>query len=159
VTTGSIVGVSVAVTVSSSVSVGLAVGSAVDVGGSVGISVDATAAVGVTVGVPAVNESHVLCNVDGPFDTRSTGTGDAFLPAYDDLLSSTGEGMTAELAARFGIDVRDRGCGRTVCRSSRVGSSGIWCCRGGRGSGEPMGAVSGEVGGGDRLRQAGDRLE
>ncbi len=35
--------------------------------------------------------------------------GDAFLSAYDELLSSTGEGMTAELAARFGIDIRDRG--------------------------------------------------
>jgi len=35
--------------------------------------------------------------------------GDAFLPAYDELLSSTGEGMTADLAARFGIDIRDRG--------------------------------------------------
>lgn len=35
--------------------------------------------------------------------------GDAFLPAYDDLLSSTGETGSAELAARFGIDIRDRG--------------------------------------------------
>ncbi len=35
--------------------------------------------------------------------------GDAFLPAYDDLLSSTGEARSAELAARFGIDIRDRG--------------------------------------------------
>jgi oligoendopeptidase F len=35
--------------------------------------------------------------------------GRAFLPAYDDLLSSTGEGTSAELAARFGIDIRDRG--------------------------------------------------
>jgi oligoendopeptidase F len=34
--------------------------------------------------------------------------GDAFLPAYDDLLSSTGEARSAELAARFGIDIRDR---------------------------------------------------
>jgi oligoendopeptidase F len=35
--------------------------------------------------------------------------GDAFLPAYDDLLSSTGEARSADLAARFGIDIRDRG--------------------------------------------------
>jgi pepF/M3 family oligoendopeptidase len=35
--------------------------------------------------------------------------GEAFLPKYDDLLSSTGEGTSAELAARFGIDIRDRG--------------------------------------------------
>jgi pepF/M3 family oligoendopeptidase len=35
--------------------------------------------------------------------------GDAFLPEYDDLLSSTGEATSAELAARFGIDIRDRG--------------------------------------------------
>ena len=35
--------------------------------------------------------------------------GDAFLPAYDDLLSSTGEATSAELAARFGIDIRNRG--------------------------------------------------
>jgi oligoendopeptidase F len=35
--------------------------------------------------------------------------GEAFLPKYDGLLSSTGEGTSAELAARFGIDIRDRG--------------------------------------------------
>jgi oligoendopeptidase F len=35
--------------------------------------------------------------------------GEAFLPDYDDLLSSTGEGTSAELAARFGIDLHDRG--------------------------------------------------
>jgi oligoendopeptidase F len=35
--------------------------------------------------------------------------GPAFLPAYDDLLSSTGKGTSAELAARFEIDIRDRG--------------------------------------------------
>jgi oligoendopeptidase F len=35
--------------------------------------------------------------------------GPAFLPAYDELLSSTGQGTSAELAARFGIDIRDRG--------------------------------------------------
>jgi pepF/M3 family oligoendopeptidase len=35
--------------------------------------------------------------------------GDAFLPAYDELLSSTGEGTSEELAARFEIDIRDRG--------------------------------------------------
>jgi pepF/M3 family oligoendopeptidase len=32
--------------------------------------------------------------------------GDAFLPEYDDLLASTGEGMAADLAARFGMDIR-----------------------------------------------------
>jgi pepF/M3 family oligoendopeptidase len=32
--------------------------------------------------------------------------GAAFLPQYDELLASTGEGTPAELAARFGIDVR-----------------------------------------------------
>ena len=35
--------------------------------------------------------------------------GAAFLPMFDDLLSSTGEATSAELAARFGIDIRDRG--------------------------------------------------
>ena len=30
-----------------------------------------------------------------------------FRPAYDELLSSTGLGTAAELAARFGIDVED----------------------------------------------------
>jgi pepF/M3 family oligoendopeptidase len=35
--------------------------------------------------------------------------GEAFLPEYDDLLSSTGEGTSAELAARFGCDIRDPG--------------------------------------------------
>lgn len=35
--------------------------------------------------------------------------GDAFLAAYDDLLSSTGEARSPELAARFGIDIRDQG--------------------------------------------------
>jgi pepF/M3 family oligoendopeptidase len=34
--------------------------------------------------------------------------GKAFLPKFDDLLSSTGEGTSAELAARFGVDIRDR---------------------------------------------------
>lgn len=32
--------------------------------------------------------------------------GDAFLTEYDALLASTGEGMAADLAARFGIDIR-----------------------------------------------------
>ena len=32
--------------------------------------------------------------------------GDAFLPEYDALLASTGEGTAADLAARFGIDIR-----------------------------------------------------
>ncbi|MGD9030427.1 MAG: M3 family oligoendopeptidase [Anaerolineae bacterium] len=35
--------------------------------------------------------------------------GPAFVPAYEDLLSGTGEGRSAELAARFGIDIRDPG--------------------------------------------------
>jgi pepF/M3 family oligoendopeptidase len=34
--------------------------------------------------------------------------GEAFVPDYVDLLASTGEGPAAELAARFGIDIRDR---------------------------------------------------
>jgi pepF/M3 family oligoendopeptidase len=34
--------------------------------------------------------------------------GKAFLPDYDQLLSSTGEGTAADLAARFGIDIRRR---------------------------------------------------
>ena len=34
--------------------------------------------------------------------------GDAFLPEYDELLRSTGEGTAADLAARFGIDIRQR---------------------------------------------------
>ncbi len=34
--------------------------------------------------------------------------GQAFLPEYDDLLRSTGEGTAAELAARFGLDIRQR---------------------------------------------------
>jgi pepF/M3 family oligoendopeptidase len=42
--------------------------------------------------------------------------GEAFLPMYDDLLSSTGEGTSAELAARFGIDIRDRGFWETSMR-------------------------------------------
>ena len=32
--------------------------------------------------------------------------GAAFVPAYTNLLSSTGEGMAAELAERFGINIR-----------------------------------------------------
>jgi pepF/M3 family oligoendopeptidase len=35
--------------------------------------------------------------------------GDAFLPEYDALLASTGEGMAADLAAGFGIDIRQPG--------------------------------------------------
>ena len=35
--------------------------------------------------------------------------GAAFLPRFDALLSSTGEATSADLAARFGIDIRDRG--------------------------------------------------
>jgi pepF/M3 family oligoendopeptidase len=35
--------------------------------------------------------------------------GSAFLPEYDDLLRSTGEGTAADLAARFDIDIRQRG--------------------------------------------------
>ncbi len=34
--------------------------------------------------------------------------GKAFLPEYDELLRSTGEGTSPELAARFGIDIRGR---------------------------------------------------
>ena len=34
--------------------------------------------------------------------------GAAFLAEYDELLRSTGEGMAADLAARFGIDIRQR---------------------------------------------------
>jgi pepF/M3 family oligoendopeptidase len=34
--------------------------------------------------------------------------GKAFLPDYEDLLRSTGEGMAADLAARFEIDIRSR---------------------------------------------------
>lgn len=34
--------------------------------------------------------------------------GESFLPDYDELLRSTGEGTAAELAARFGIDLRSR---------------------------------------------------
>jgi pepF/M3 family oligoendopeptidase len=34
--------------------------------------------------------------------------GKAFLPDYDDLLRSTGEGTAADLAARFGIEIRER---------------------------------------------------
>jgi oligoendopeptidase F len=32
--------------------------------------------------------------------------GDAFIPEYKELLASTGEGTAAELASRFGIDIR-----------------------------------------------------
>ncbi len=35
--------------------------------------------------------------------------GDAFLPRYRELLRSTGGGKAADLAARFGIDIRSRG--------------------------------------------------
>jgi pepF/M3 family oligoendopeptidase len=35
--------------------------------------------------------------------------GAAFLPEYDELLRSTGEGTAADLAARFGLDIRQRG--------------------------------------------------
>ena len=34
--------------------------------------------------------------------------GAAFVPDYMDLLASTGEGSAADLAARFGIDIRSR---------------------------------------------------
>ena len=34
--------------------------------------------------------------------------GKAFIPDYEDLLRSTGEGTAADLAARFGIDIRGR---------------------------------------------------
>ena len=34
--------------------------------------------------------------------------GAAFLPEYDELLRSTGEGTAADLAARFGLDIRQR---------------------------------------------------
>jgi oligoendopeptidase F len=34
--------------------------------------------------------------------------GPAFLPEYDELLRGTGEGTAADLAARFGIDIRQR---------------------------------------------------
>jgi oligoendopeptidase F len=34
--------------------------------------------------------------------------GAAFVPDYVDMLASTGEGMAADLAARFGIDIRQR---------------------------------------------------
>jgi oligoendopeptidase F len=34
--------------------------------------------------------------------------GAAFVPDYMDLLSSTGEHMAADLAARFGIDIRQK---------------------------------------------------
>jgi len=34
--------------------------------------------------------------------------GPTFLPAYDELLRSTGEGTAADLAASFGLDIRHR---------------------------------------------------
>jgi oligoendopeptidase F len=34
--------------------------------------------------------------------------GAAFVPVYELLLASTGEGTAAELAGRFGIDIRDK---------------------------------------------------
>jgi len=34
--------------------------------------------------------------------------GEAFIPRYKELLRSTGEGKAADLAARFGIDIRSR---------------------------------------------------
>lgn len=34
--------------------------------------------------------------------------GASFLPEYDELLRSTGEGTAADLAARFGLDIRQR---------------------------------------------------
>ncbi|MEA3409159.1 MAG: oligoendopeptidase F, partial [Candidatus Eisenbacteria bacterium] len=34
--------------------------------------------------------------------------GAAFIPRYKELLRSTGEGKAADLAARFGIDIRSR---------------------------------------------------
>jgi oligoendopeptidase F len=34
--------------------------------------------------------------------------GSAFVPEYEDLLHSTGEASAADLAARFGIDIRQR---------------------------------------------------
>jgi pepF/M3 family oligoendopeptidase len=34
--------------------------------------------------------------------------GDDFVPEYDELLRSTGEGTAADLAARFGLDIRQR---------------------------------------------------
>ena len=34
--------------------------------------------------------------------------GDSFLPEYDELLRSTGEGTAADLASRFGLDIRQR---------------------------------------------------
>jgi oligoendopeptidase F len=34
--------------------------------------------------------------------------GDSFLPEYDALLRSTGEGTAADLATRFGLDIRQR---------------------------------------------------
>jgi oligoendopeptidase F len=34
--------------------------------------------------------------------------GNSFLPEYDELLRSTGEATSPELAARFGIDIRGR---------------------------------------------------
>jgi oligoendopeptidase F len=34
--------------------------------------------------------------------------GESFLADYDELLRSTGEGTAAELAARFGLDIRER---------------------------------------------------
>jgi oligoendopeptidase F len=40
---------------------------------------------------------------------RFTADPDRFRLGYDDLLSATGLGDAAELAARFGIDVRDEG--------------------------------------------------
>jgi len=36
-------------------------------------------------------------------------SGPEFLPKYDDLLRSTGEGTAADLAVRFGLDIRQRG--------------------------------------------------
>jgi oligoendopeptidase F len=34
--------------------------------------------------------------------------GDSFVPRYKDLLRSTGEGKAADIAARYGIDIRSR---------------------------------------------------
>ena len=49
--------------------------------------------------------------------------GNSFLPEYDELLRSTGEGTAADLAARFGLDIRQRAFWETSLRviEERIG--------------------------------------
>ena len=62
----------------------------------------------IRISVTAVIFARHQCCRNGVIDAIYQNEGDSFIPNYKDLLRSTGEGKVADLAGRFGIDVKSK---------------------------------------------------